>query len=110
MDGLVVDPGLPAPHDDAPSRRPEPPRRRSRGLASSPAYSSSNNLFQPQRVPDRIPTAVVIEVDEHVLAHALPLPDAVRPPAQIVIAVRARVQMIVIGSVKPGIDKRRRHP
>src|ERR1035438_4005100 len=66
-------------------------------LADSPPESSPNHPFQCQRIPHRIPAAVVVKVHEHVSAHALPLPHAVRPPAQIVLAIGARVKMMMVG-------------
>jgi hypothetical protein len=79
-------------------------------LADSPPESSPNHPFQCQRIPHRIPAAVVVKVREHVSAHALPLPHAVRPPAQIVLAIGARVKMMMVGPVKPDVDERRRRP
>lgn len=49
--------------------------------------------------------ASLLKVQEHVSAHALPLPDAVRPPAQIIIAVRARVQMMAVRPMKPDVHE-----
>ena len=66
-------------------------------LADSPPESSPNHPFHCQRIPHRIPAAVVVKVHEHVSAHALPLPHAVRPPAQIVLAIGARVKMMMVG-------------
>src|ERR1019366_7943369 len=79
-------------------------------LADYPPESSRNSPFHCQRIPHRIPAAVVVKVHEHVSAHALPLPHAVRPPAQIVLAIGARVKMMMVGPVKPGVDERRRRP
>src|SRR4051794_34843671 len=73
--------------------------------ADSAPKSSLNHPFQCQCIPHRIPAAVIVKVHEHVPANALPLPDAVRPPAQIVIAVRARVEMMVVRPVKPDVDE-----
>jgi hypothetical protein len=48
---------------------------------------SPKHLPQRQGIPNGIPAAVIVEVHEHVPPHVLPLPDAIRPPAQIVITV-----------------------
>jgi hypothetical protein len=70
----------------------------------------SNRLFQRQRIPTRIPAAVVVEAREHIPAHGLPLPDAIRPPAEVVIAVRARVEIMMVRSMQPDVDEWRSHP
>jgi len=72
--------------------------------------SSPHNPLQGQSIPHCISAAVVVEIHEHVPPHVLPLPDAVRPPAKIIIAVRARVEMLMVGPVKPDVDEWRRGP
>src|SRR3984957_17042061 len=85
-------------------------RRRYTGSRSGSAESSPDHPFQCQRIPHRIPAAVVVEVQEHVSAHALPLPPAVPPPAQIVLAIGAGVKMMMVGPETPGVDEWRRPP
>ncbi len=42
------------------------------------------------RVADRVGVAVVVEVDEHVLAGQVPFPDPVSPPPQVGVGVGTR--------------------
>jgi hypothetical protein len=45
----------------------------------------ADQTLQRDGVADGVAATVVVEVDEHLAIHGLPLADAVRPPAQVII-------------------------
>jgi hypothetical protein len=58
-------------------------------------------LLQRDGIAHGIPFAVIVEVDEHVAFHALPLSDAVCPPAKVGIWERSGTQMMRVRPVEP---------
>src|SRR5690606_14328207 len=65
---------------------------------------------QRQGVADGITAPIVVEVGEDVQPLALPLAQPVGPPAQIVVGVRAGVEVLAIGPVQANVDERGRRP
>ena len=49
--------------------------------------------------------AIVVEIDEHIAPHTVPLTDTVGPPPQIVVRVRSAVQVMLVGAVQPHIHE-----
>src|ERR1700744_1917029 len=62
------------------------------------------------RVADRVGVTVIIEIDENVAAALAPLTAAVGPPAQVGIAVRAGVEMLVVRAVQASVGEAGRDP
>ena len=57
------------------------------------------------RVPDRVGMAVIIKINKHIAAGVGPFAAAVGPPAQVSVAVRAGVQVLVVGAVQAGVGE-----
>src|SRR5215218_2331898 len=54
---------------------------------------------QPLRVAYGVAVAVVVEVHEHVVTGTVPFLHAISPPAQVLVTVRAGVQVVRVGAV-----------
>ena len=86
------------------------------GAATANALQPRRASQQPRKpfesigVADGVAFAVVVEVGEDVLAHPLPFPDAVRPPAQVVVGVGAAVEIFGVRPMQAHIDERGRRP
>jgi hypothetical protein len=65
---------------------------------------------QPTCVGHRVPVSVVVEVSEDAKVLSVPLADAVGPPIQIGVAVRASVEVIMVRAVEPHVNRRQAHP
>src|SRR4029079_2469475 len=79
------------------------------------AYSTTPRLH-PQNPTQRVGVAngvaapIIVEVDEHVPTHPFPFPNTVGPPAQVVVRVRAAVQVFGIRAMKADVNERSRNP
>ena len=67
-------------------------------------------LFRSVRKNDGVAFAVVIEIHEHVAPLAFPLADAIGPPGEVGIRIRAAVEMLGVRPVQPQVDEGRRRP
>ena len=57
------------------------------------------------RVAYGVGVAIVVEVDEHVVAGQVPFPDPVSPPGQVGVGVGTGVQVMMIRAVHPQVDE-----
>src|SRR5688572_18718795 len=67
--------------------------------------SLTYELLEPHGIANRVPVAIVVEVDENIASHTLPLLNPIRPPAQIAVRVRPAVQVVPVWTVEPDVDE-----
>lgn len=69
---------------------------------------SREKTAQGRGIPNGIGTTVIIDAREDLAVRALPIPDAVRPPRQVLISRGPAVNMLMVWSVQAHADEVRR--